>query len=218
MGGNTPKQFLPLAGKPVLVHTVERFLAAVPDASVVVVLPEPELERWSAIATEYGLAERVSVCAGGDQRFHSVKNGLQMTDESQLIAVHDGVRPLVSAELIEKAFAVAEAHGSAIPVIVPTDSFRMINANGVTESVSRTSLRAVQTPQVFDGELIHGAYQIEFDPRFTDDASVVEMAGNEVTLCEGELTNIKITSPADMAVAEVIISARNNDNGAEVQI
>ena len=209
MGGGIPKQFLPLgaAGKPVIVHTVERFLAAMPEGSpVVVVMAAGEMERWEAIAREWGVWDRVSTCEGGQMRFESVKNGLQAI-ECHMVAIHDAVRPLVSRALIGRVFGKAEKDDVAVPCVRPVDSFRTEDDMGHTHPCDRSALMAVQTPQAFSFNTIRKAYQMPCDPRFTDDASVWEAFGRRVHICEGELQNIKITTQADMIVAGAFIDA-----------
>lgn len=210
MGGDVPKQFLPLDGKPVLAHTVERFHAALPGAHVVVALPASETARWKAIAKEWSMPEH-TVTEGGENRFMSVKNALSATPECDYIMVHDGVRPLVTRELIAEGLRVAAEHGTAIPAVRPADSFRILTGTG-SEPVAREELRAVQTPQVFRGEILRRAYQTAYSPRFTDDASVVEASGVAVTLFEGDPANIKLTTPTDMAVATALLSLDGASN------
>lgn len=220
MGSALPKQFLPLGagGKPVLVHTLERFLAAVPPAPIVIALPRQEFDRWNEICSRYGLTDTHRVCAGGETRFASVRNALAELGKCSIVAVHDGVRPLVSVQLISRLFACAEKNGSAIPVIFPVDSFREMTQDACppagsdplqipTRTVNRGRLLAVQTPQVFDYRLLERAYQTPYDERFTDDASVVEFSGVPLNFCMGERENIKITTPADIIVAEALLAA-----------
>lgn len=204
MGGGVPKQFLELAGRPVLAHTVERFADALPDADIVVALPAEHIDRWGEIAAAYDL--RCKVCAGGATRFDTVKRALGEVAQSDYIMVHDGVRPLVSAGLITSALAAAKASGAAVPAVMPVDSFREVLGEG-SRPVDRSLLRAVQTPQAFRADILRRAYQTEYADRFTDDASVVESGGVAVTLCEGERSNIKITTPEDMIIAEAILKS-----------
>ncbi len=201
MGSEVPKQFLPLAGRPVLVHTLERFLATLPRADVVVVLPAGETARWEAICREYALEGTHRVCPGGENRFLSVKAGLAMVPDADFVLVQDGVRPLASGELIRRVLDTARRTGAAVPVAEPADSFRRVDAEGVSAAVDRSSLRSVQTPQGFRGELLRQAYRQPWCAAFTDDATVVERAGGRIVLCEGERSNIKITTPFDMVVA-----------------
>ena len=202
MGSEIPKQFLPLAGQPVLVRTLERFQATLPEADIVVVLPAGEMARWEAICREYALEGTHHICPGGRNRFLSVKAGLAMVPNAEEILVQDGVRPLVSGTLIHRILETMRRTGTAIPVVEPVDSFRRVNAEGKSEVLDRASLRAVQTPQGFRGELLRRAYEQPWCAAFTDDATVVEHTGVEITLCEGERSNIKITEPFDLKIAE----------------
>lgn len=205
-GSELPKQFLPLEGKAVLMHTIEKFDKA--DASVVVVLPAEHQEMWLTMCKESNFPVTHIVAIGGNTRFESVKNGIAAIEnlaDSDLVAVHDGVRPMVSIELINRCYDTAHATGSAIPVVSPNDSIRQVMDDGTSRQLLRSSLRAVQTPQTFRAELIKDAYDIEESPLFTDDASVVENGGHQVTLVEGEISNIKITTPIDMIIASELI-------------
>ena len=206
-GSDMPKQFLPLEGKPVLMHTIEKFDQA--GATIVVVLPAEHQEMWMAMCKESNFAVTHTIATGGNTRFESVKNGIAAIEgiaDGDLVAVHDGVRPLVSVELIDRCFATAQSTGSAIPVVNPSDSIRQVTEDGNSCQLLRSSLRAVQTPQTFKAELLRGAYDVDESPLFTDDASVVESAGYKVTLLEGEVSNIKITTPIDMVVAKAFLA------------
>lgn len=206
-GSEMPKQFLPLEGKAVLMHTIEKFDQA--GAAIVVVLPAEHQEMWMAMCKESNFPVTHTIATGGKTRFESVKNGIAAIENlcaSDLVAVHDGVRPLASAELINRCYDTAQQSGSAIPVVNPSDSIRQLLDDGTSRQLLRSSLRAVQTPQTFKAELLQGAYDVEESPLFTDDASVVENAGHQVTLVEGEMTNIKITTPIDMIIASQIIA------------
>ena len=183
-----PKQFVDLCGRPVLMHTIEAF--ATVATRIVVVLPRQHHDLWRQLCLRHHFTIDHGVVDGGHTRFQSVKNALGALPEPQpgdVIAVHDGVRPLVSAALVSRAFQAAQVHGSAVPVVPLTDS------------------RAVQTPQTFDARLLFEAYETPELPSFTDDASVVEAAGHRITLVDGEPTNIKITHPADLLTAEQIL-------------
>ncbi len=206
-GSDMPKQFLPLEGKPVLMHTIEKFDQA--GATIVVVLPAEHQEMWMAMCKECNFPVTHIIANGGSTRFESVRNGLAAIEDLEpddLVAVHDGVRPLVSVEMIDRCYNTAQKTGSAIPVVNPNDSIRQVMDDGTSRQLLRSSLRAVQTPQTFIAELLRGAYDMEESPLFTDDASVVESAGNKVTLVEGEVSNIKITTPIDMVVAKVLLA------------
>ena len=206
-GSDMPKQFLPLEGKPVLMRTIERFDQA--GATIVVVLPAEHQEMWMSMCKECNFPVTHIIANGGSTRFESVRNGLAAIENlkpDDLVAVHDGVRPLVSVEMIDRCYNTAQETGSAIPVVNPNDSIRQVMDDGTSRQLLRSSLRAVQTPQTFIAEWLKGAYDIEESPLFTDDASVVEAAGHQVTLVDGETTNIKITTPIDMIVAKALVA------------
>jgi len=208
MGANRPKQFLLLNGNPVLWHTIEAFLTAYDDMQIVLVLPPGFLEEGRRIVHTTCVPSRVKIVAGGETRFHSVKNGLAHVTGNSVIFVHDAVRCLVMPALIRSCYEQALQRGSAIPAVAVTDSIRMI-ADGRTHIVDRDALRAVQTPQTFKAEIILPAFERGYDTLFTDEASVVEAAGTDIFLIEGEKENIKITLPDDMLLAEQILKSRS---------
>ncbi len=208
MGGALPKQFALLAGRPVLAHTIDRFAATLPGAEIVVVLPAAHCDFWRNLAARFDVAKH-TIAEGGAERFHSVRNGLAaLRSDPELIAVQDGVRPLVCEELIRRTLQEAAAYGAAVPVVEPVDSFR--TTDGTTSSiVDRRSLRIVQTPQAFRAEVLRAAYATDFRPEFTDDASVAEAAGHTIRLCEADPANQKITRPADLTIAEALLALRS---------
>ncbi|MBE0673904.1 MAG: 2-C-methyl-D-erythritol 4-phosphate cytidylyltransferase [Bacteroidales bacterium] len=206
MGTATPKQFLLLAGKPLLMHTISRLYRLTGESPVTVVLPEEHVKSWEALVRQYSYAVPHSIVTGGAERFHSVKNGLDTLPDEGFVAIHDGVRPFVSADTIDRLFREAEKSGAAIPVIAPPESVRMVTIRG-TLPVNREAIRLVQTPQVFRLDSIKNAYTLGYNPLFTDDATVAEQSGVEVSIVEGNRENIKITTPADMMYAEAIISS-----------
>lgn len=196
-----PKQFMLLGGMPVVARTINTFSEALPGAEIVVVLPEEHLAMWKNLAARFDVAVHKCV-AGGKERFHSVKAGIDaLSDNVTSIAVHDGVRALISKKLIIRATLAIEDNEAVIPVINVVDSYRRVTADG-SEIVPRSELRIVQTPQIFKSETLRRAYEQEFDASFTDDASVVEATGVSITLVEGEDSNIKLTTPEDMEWAE----------------
>lgn len=210
MGASLPKQFMMLGNSPILVHTINRMREALPVAEIVVVLPEQHIPLWHNLSARFDVALH-RVVAGGAERFHSVAAGLAaLSDEVRYIAVHDGVRPLVSKKLIIRLLLEAEKYEAVIPAIAPADSCRIVQGDS-SEILDRNVLRLVQTPQLFQSEVLRKAYEQPFSPDFTDDASVVERAGHAVRLCEGERTNIKITTPEDLSFAEAIINCDNAD-------
>lgn len=205
MGAALPKQFLSLCGETILEITLRRFLSALPDAELVVVLPEKEIPRWRDICRAADIEQTHKVCAGGATRFESVRNGIDRVGECDYIAIHDGVRPLVTPALIRRCLETATRCDTAVPVVVPTDSYRVVTTDGGSQIIDRSLLRTVQTPQVFRADILREAYRAEFRAEFTDDASVVEHAGVAVTLCEGERINLKITTPEDLVTARIVI-------------
>lgn len=205
MQSSLPKQFMILGGEPVVARTINTFAEALPGAEIVVVLPKEHIEMWKNLAARFEVAVH-KVVEGGSERFHSVLRGIEaLSDEVEYIAVHDGVRALVSKRLIIAAMLEVESHDAVIPVVEVTDSIRRIEGEG-SIIVPRSELRAVQTPQVFRAALLRRAYTLPYDPSFTDDASVVEAAGGSITLIAGERSNLKLTTPEDMAWAEQLIS------------
>jgi 2-C-methyl-D-erythritol 4-phosphate cytidylyltransferase len=205
MGTDVPKQFLELAGKPVLMRTIERFRSFNVSIKIITVLPEDQLGYWEELQKKYSFSVPNTVVEGGPERFYSVKNGLDKVEDNSLVAIHDGVRPLVSLDTIKRCFDAAEKFGNAIPVISPTDSVRMITEQG-NIPVSRQYLRIIQTPQVFDSKLIKKAYLQDYSPDLTDDAMLLEKTGETIHLVEGNRENLKITNPGDMAVAEALFN------------
>jgi len=206
MQSSIPKQFLLLRNRPILMHTIDRFVGYDANVQVILVLPEVEIGRWEQLCSEYGFTTSHSVAIGGETRFHSVKNGLALVAKGSLIAIHDGVRPLVSADVIARCFDSA-AHGKAtVPVVTAVDSLREVTTSG-NKALNRSSIRLVQTPQVFPYDMLMDSYQQEFTPLFTDDASVVEAKGYDISLVEGNVENIKITNPIDLLVADRVYDA-----------
>lgn len=208
MGGELPKQFLLINGLPVLMHTINRFSKYDPAMEIVVVIPEGQIPYWQDLCGEYHFHVNHSVVKGGDTRFHSVNNGINAVTECDLIAIHDGVRPLVSSETIERCFTAAVENGAAIPVLPANESLRKGNMNH-SVAVDRGYYFQVQTPQVFNYSLIKKAYQQPWIPEFMDDASVVEKTGSPVQMVLGNRENIKITHPEDLLVAAVLFKTFN---------
>lgn len=205
MGASLPKQFMLLGGIPVVARTINTFSEALPNADIVVVLPEEHIALWRNLASRFDVAPHRCV-AGGKERFHSVKCGIDaLGSEVEYIAVHDGVRALASKRLVIRAALAVEEHKAVIPVVDVVDSYRRVVGDD-SEIVPRSELRIVQTPQMFSADLLRRAYEQPFNASFTDDASVVEALGEKITLVEGERTNIKLTTPEDMAYAEWLLS------------
>ncbi len=205
MESATPKQFQFLGQLPILAHSINRFAECYPSCKIVVVLSESHIEYWRNLSGRFTVAPH-RVIEGGSERFHSAKAGVEALGEDvDIIAIHDGARPLLSSELIHRCVEQAASDGSAIPVIEIFDSVRLLDENGDSAWCDRAKLRAVQTPQIFDAITLRRAYKQEWSTKFTDDASLVESLGERVFLCEGERRNIKITTQTDMSYAQLLI-------------
>lgn len=203
MGSATPKQFLELQGLPILMHTLNNFHQAVPEGELILALPEKEQHSWQSLCEKHQFDVPHQVVNGGKSRFHSVQNALQKVTQKSIVAIHDGVRPLVSENVVTECLQAAKRHGAAIPTLPMQDSLRKISDNG-SEIADRSQYVLVQTPQCFLSEIILKAYEQEFQNSFTDDASVVEQMGFSIHLVEGDKKNIKITTPADLKLAEAL--------------
>ena len=228
MGGDLPKQFIPVEGRPVLMRTLDTFHACDPSIQLILVLPPDHQPYWQELCREYGFRVPHRIADGGATRFHSVQSGLALVGEADaLVAVHDGVRPFVSHEVIGRCYAEAEAHGAVVPVVAVVETVRqlvsedseageprhpeaivncqssIVNSRSVT--VPRDAYRLVQTPQTFRAPLLRRAYEQPFCEAFTDDASVVEALGHAVHLVEGNRENIKLTTPFDLIVARALV-------------
>lgn len=204
MGNDLPKQFIPIGGKPVLMRTIEAFYRFDQDINIILVLPVSHQDYWKSLCEEYDFSIEHLIANGGETRFHSVKNGLALVTDG-LVGVQDGVRPFGSVEMIKRCFYAAREFPAVIPVIDSTDSLREVVGEDKSRIVDRSKIRLVQTPQVFDVNVLKKAYQTDFKETFTDDASVVEAMGVNVHLVKGEVTNIKITTPLDLKIGELII-------------
>ena len=216
MGSDIPKQFLPIGGKPVLMRTLERFREYSDDIQIILVLPEAQQEYWHQLCDEYHFDVEYTLANGGQTRFHSVQNGLaKVPDDAQgVVGVHDGVRPFPSIEVIKNCYETARTAKAVIPVIpvvetvrqlIDSDSQLSILNSQLSKAVPRDQYRLVQTPQTFDIQLLKSANRQPYNDGFTDDASVVEAFGHKITLVEGNRENIKITTPYDLKIAEVLI-------------
>ena len=204
MGSDLPKQFLPMGDKPVLMHTLEVFRRYDEALQIILVLPQEQQSFWKQLCDEHHFTVKHVLAEGGETRFHSVKNGLALVQEPGLVGVHAGVRPFVSVEVIRRCYELAEVQKAVIPVVDVVETLRHLTDAG-SETVSRIDYKLVQTPQVFDVELLQQAYAQEFTPFFTDDASVVEAMGIPVYLAEGNRENIKITTPFDLKVGSALL-------------
>lgn len=231
MGSDLPKQFLPIGGRPVLMHTLEAFERAIPGIRLILVLPHDQQAFWQELCAKHAFALPHTIVDGGETRFHSVKNGLigligpmrpmgpmgtkgTKGTKGSLVAVHDGVRPFVSEEVIRRSFEAAREHGAAIPVVPVVETVRQLHPSltgeGLEErpsaTIDRSRLRLVQTPQTFQLDILLRAYEQPYRESFTDDASVVEAMGHPITLVEGNRENIKITTPFDLTIAEALLT------------
>jgi 2-C-methyl-D-erythritol 4-phosphate cytidylyltransferase len=207
MGVSVPKQFLPLRGIPVLMHTLTVFHQASPRPSIYLVLPINEQNRWKELCQKHSFTIPHKLISGGETRFQSVKNGLLAIEGEGIVAIHDGVRPLVTSHLIEECFITAEQKGNAVPAIRPYETIRS-GSNTDNRKENREDYWLIQTPQVFKLDQIRGYYQMAKDVNFTDDASVAEDFGTRINILEGNRENIKITTPIDIAIAEAILDLR----------
>ena len=206
MGSDIPKQFLPIGGKPVLMRTLERFREYSEDLQIILVLPEAQQDYWQELCNRYDFQVEYQLANGGQTRFHSVQNGLALVpdDAEGVVGVHDGVRPFPSIEVIRNCYTTAREKKAVIPVIPVVETVRHLEGEK-SITVPRGDYRLVQTPQTFDIQLLKAANRQPYNDGFTDDASVVESYGHEITLVEGNRENIKITTPYDLKIAEVLL-------------
>lgn len=202
-----PKQFLELNGTPILMHTLEAFYRYSPTITIVLVLPEDDFATWNDLCNKYNFTKPIILQKGGETRFQSVKNGLEKINGPGLVAIHDGVRPLVSEDIIGASFRLAAVHQSAVAAVRLKESIRMTDQDN-TKAMDRSRFRLIQTPQTFSIDLIKQAYLLKEDPTMTDDASVVEKLGHTISLFEGSYENIKITTAEDLIVAKALLDAR----------
>lgn len=206
MGNDLPKQFIPIGGRPVLMRTIEAFCNFDNDINIILVLPLSHQDYWQQLCEEYNFTVSYKIATGGETRFHSVKNGLALVKDG-IVGVQDGVRPFASEEMIQRCFNAAHNFSAVVPVIDSTDSLRQIKDDGKSQIIDRSQIRLVQTPQVFDVEILKKAYDIDYKETFTDDASVVESMGVDIHLVQGEVTNIKITTPLDLKIGEFLVNS-----------
>ena len=206
MGGDVPKQFLPVGGEPVLMRTLKVFHEADKDMDLILVLPKDQQEYWQRLCDEYEFSVPYRLATGGETRFHSVQNGLALVpdDAEGVVGVHDGVRPFVTVEVIRRCYDAAWEHGAVVPVIPVVETVRQLLPEGDSLTVDRNLYRLVQTPQTFRIPLFKEAMRQPYQPGFTDDASVVEHLGHRVALVEGNRENIKLTTPSDIQYAEFL--------------
>jgi 2-C-methyl-D-erythritol 4-phosphate cytidylyltransferase len=204
MKNDIPKQFLFLKNKPILYYSIKVFLDTYDDIEIILVLPEEHIGKGQEIVDGYFDATKIIITAGGRTRFHSVKNGLALVKDEAIIFVHDGVRCLLTKDLIKKCYEAALELGNAIPAVDCSDSVRMLTSNG-NKIIDRKKIKLIQTPQTFHSKILLPAYQIDYKDQFTDEATVVEAFGLKVNLIKGEKDNIKITTPEDLIFADLIL-------------
>ena len=197
MNSPLPKQFIEINGKPIIFHTIEKFLAFDLSTQFIISLHEDYISFWNELLKKHHFSFNHKVVTGGEERFHSVKNALDLVPNNALVGIHDAVRPYVNKQTIKNCFEGAKKHQAVIPVVNVTDTIRLVEKN-TNKTLERANLRAVQTPQYFNSNLIKEAYNQNYRSKFTDDASVVETIGKEVFLVDGNIENIKITSQMDL--------------------
>lgn len=202
-----PKQFLELSGLPILMHTINAFYRYSQTITVILILPEDDFQIWEKLCKKHNFIQPVILQHGGETRFQSVKNGLDKITDDGLVAIHDGVRPLISEDIIGASFRLAAVHESAVAAVRLKDSIRMTDQD-TTKAMDRSRFRLIQTPQTFQVSLIKEAYKIKEDSTLTDDASVAEKAGHTISLFEGSYENLKITTPEDLIVAEALLKSK----------
>lgn len=205
MQSDLPKQFLSIKGKPLLMHTINRFNQYDKSIKIIVILPSTQIDFWQVLCQKHHFHVAHQIVAGGETRFHSVLNGLTTISSDGLVGIHDGVRPFVSTETISRCFSEAEKEGSAIPCVSITESIRHFDNSG-NKAVDRNKYCLIQTPQVFQIERLKKAYEQTYNSSFTDDASVLESTGEKIHLVDGNRENIKITTPLDLEMAKTILS------------
>ncbi|MEI7583897.1 2-C-methyl-D-erythritol 4-phosphate cytidylyltransferase [Runella sp.] len=216
MGKKTPKQFMLIGGKPILIHTLERFIAYDSSLQIILVLPANEMKAWYALCDKHKFYPAIVTVTGGNSRFQSVKNGLKrITAKEGLVAVHDGVRPFVTPEIIAKGFEIAAEKGAAVTSVPLKDSLRLAEENGTNQAVDRTGYRLIQTPQTFRLDWMRLAFDTPEQGSFTDCASVINHVGYPTTLVEGAYENIKITTPEDLLWAEAFLVHEPADDESE---
>ncbi len=205
MQAGMPKQFIELKAKPILQWTIEKFRSYNPDIFMVVVLPMDQIKHWKDICEQKGYTIDYEIAVGGKERFHSIKNGIKFCDPKSVIGIHDGVRPFVSIDTIKRSFESAAKTGSGIPCLSINESVRWSDGNS-SKHVDRSQFKLVQTPQCFQGEILFEAYRQDYIETYTDDASVVENMGVQVSLVEGNSENIKLTRPEDLRIADLYLA------------
>ncbi|UTW64208.1 2-C-methyl-D-erythritol 4-phosphate cytidylyltransferase [bacterium SCSIO 12741] len=211
MKSDQPKQFIAVAGRPILMHTLECFLNFDPATRLILVLPKDHHSTWKDLCAKHGFTHPVELVSGGATRYHSVQAGMALAQSEGVIAVHDGVRPMVSTATLKRCFETAWKEGNAIPALAVVETLRKLENDGSSTWVNRDAFRSIQTPQCFRYDIIQTAYQQEYNEEFTDDASVVERMGVSINLVEGNRENLKITTPEDLHWAEYWLQKKSGD-------
>lgn len=201
-----PKQFIPVSGRPLLMRTIDVFKAYEARMKIVLVLPDDQVQLWKDLCTEFDFQIEHQIVRGGTERFHSVQNGLHHIPSESLVLIHDGVRPMVRPDTIQRVIETATEKGNAIPCVIPSQTIRQIDSEHNITLLDRKNLRLIQTPQGFHANLIKEAYSQEFNPHFTDDAAVLESLGHKINLVDGNYSNIKVTHPADIKMVEALLT------------
>ncbi len=204
MQSDIPKQFIEIAGKPIIMHTIEKFYNYNKQINIIVTLSSQMLDYWNTLIEKYKFTISHKIVIGGETRFHSIKNAIAEIEENSITAIHDAVRPLVSLNTIVRCFKKAEECGNAVPFININESIREINGT-INKIANRDNFVLIQTPQIFMSDILIKAYEQEFSENFTDDASVAENIGQNINLIEGNYDNIKITKPQDLKIAEALL-------------
>ena len=207
LGAPVPKQFLILAGRPVIFHAINKFIKYDPGLELVIVLPEESKGLWKELCMQYAFTRDHNIVAGGEERYNSVKNSMSLIRQKSLVAVHDAVRPLVSKATIDRCFTMAAEKGNAVPFIQPRESVREIISDAGNRPLKREKIALIQTPQIFRSDILLAAYARPYEPSFTDDATVVEAAGHKINLVPGNPENIKITTKEDLILAEAMLKS-----------
>ncbi len=210
MGNQIPKQFLLLKDKPILMRSLEAFHQFDASIQCIIVLPQEQISYWKELCVKYKCEIPHIVVEGGKERFYSVLNGLRVITESGVVAVHDGVRPMLSNSMLKDGFETAEKYGSAIPYVDSVDSLRIIDGEN-TKAVDRSSIKRIQTPQIFDVAQLQKIMDVEYQNCFTDEASVWELSGKTLHFYNGDFQNIKITTPEDLAIAEIFYKKQKDE-------
>ena len=209
MQTSIPKQFLEIGGLPILMRTIKAFHSYSKDIDIILVIPAAQFALWHDLVDKHHFKIACQLVKGGETRFDSVKNGLKTIENDGLVAVHDGVRPFITSQIIDQCYKSAEEYGSGVAAVIPKDSIREVIEDD-SNNVNRSNYRLIQTPQTFKLSVIMQAYRATDNQGFTDDASVVENAGHKITLVEGAYSNIKITTPEDIKIAQALLELNVN--------